>query len=90
MPVVERTVSILNAHGLHVRPASKFAEVADGFQSEIMISKDGIQVNGKAIIELLTLAAVAGSVLLIRCEGEDAQQAADALAALVNDKFGME
>ncbi len=90
MPTAEREVTILNAHGLHVRPATKFAEAAEKFSSEVIVSKDGNQVNGKAIMELLILAAPAGTVLRIRCEGPDAEKAADALAALVHARFGIE
>lgn len=90
MALVERDLTILNAHGLHVRPASKFAEVADRFACDITVTKEGNQVNGKAIIELLTLAATSGAVLRLRCEGHDAQQAADALTELVRTKFGID
>jgi phosphotransferase system HPr (HPr) family protein len=90
MPIAEREVVILNAHGLHVRPATKFAEEADRFVSEISVSKDGALVNGKAIIELLTLAATAGTVLRIRAEGPDADKAVEHLATLVRNKFGIE
>ncbi len=90
MPTAEKDVIIENAHGLHVRPATKFAEVADRFQSDITVSKDGTPVNGKAIIELLTLAATAGTVLRLRAEGPDAEVAVETLAALVHNKFGIE
>lgn len=84
----ERQVTILNEKGLHVRPATKFAETAARFRSKIDVLKDGDRVNGKSSIDLLTLAAEPGAYLLIRADGEDAQQAVDALSQLVLDKFG--
>lgn len=84
----ERQVTILNEKGLHVRPATKFAEAAARFRSKIDVLKDGERVNGKSSIDLLTLAAEPGTHLLIRADGEDAQQAVDALGQLVLDKFG--
>ncbi len=86
--ISERRVTILNEKGLHVRPATKFAQVAGRFRSRIEIVKDGAAVNGKSSIDLLTLAAEPGSILLIRAEGEDAGPAVDELANLVTDKFG--
>lgn len=86
--ISERQVTILNEKGLHVRPATKFAQVAGRFRSKIEVVKDGESVNGKSSIDLLTLAAEPGSTLLIRANGEDAQAAVDELAGLVGDKFG--
>ncbi|MBI2899594.1 MAG: HPr family phosphocarrier protein [Planctomycetes bacterium] len=84
----ERQVTIANEKGLHVRPATKFAQVAVRFRSRIEVVKDGATVNAKSSIDLLTLAAEPGSVLLIRADGDDAQAAVDALAGLVADRFG--
>lgn len=84
----ERQVTILNEKGLHVRPATKFAQVAARFRARVEVVKDGESVNGKSSIDLLTLAAEPGSVLVLRADGEDAQTAVDELASLVADKFG--
>jgi phosphotransferase system HPr (HPr) family protein len=84
----ERQVTIINEKGFHVRPATKFAQVASRFRSRIEVLKDGDTVNGKSSIDLLTLAAEPGAVLVIRADGEDAQAAVDELAGLVQDRFG--
>ncbi len=84
----ERQVTILNEKGLHVRPATKLAETASRFRSRIDVIKDEDSVNGKSSIDLLTLAAEPGTRLLIRADGEDAQQAVDALSQLNLDRFG--
>jgi phosphocarrier protein len=86
----EREVTILNTLGLHVRPSAELAEAASKFRSQVTVIKDGQKVNAKSSIDLLTLAAVAGTRLTLRAEGEDATDAVDALARLVQSRFGEE
>jgi phosphotransferase system HPr (HPr) family protein len=88
--IAERRVTILNTLGLHVRPSAEFAGAASRFRSRVSVIKDGKAVNAKSSIDLLTLAAVAGTELLLRAEGEDAQEALDALAGLIQSRFGEE
>ena len=88
--VAERQVTILNQLGLHVRPSAEFAGTASKFKSRVSVLKDGQTVNAKSSIDLLTLAAVAGTRLTLRAEGDDADQALDALSKLVDSKFGEE
>ena len=85
----ERAVVIVNEKGLHVRPASAFAQKAAPFSSRIQVVKGAQAVNGKSPIELLMLAAVVGTKVVIRAEGADADKAVDSLARFVEDKFGM-
>jgi phosphocarrier protein len=84
---VERVVAIVNPLGLHARPAAEFVKLAARFASEIQVEKDGMTVNGKSIMGVMTLAAECGSTLRIRAEGPDAEAAADALADLVSRGF---
>jgi phosphocarrier protein len=86
----ERQVVILNTLGLHVRPSAEFAGTASKFKSRVSVVKEGQAVNAKSSIDLLTLAAVAGTSLTIRAEGEDAEAAVEALARLVDSRFGEE
>jgi phosphotransferase system HPr (HPr) family protein len=73
-----------------VRPASAFAQAAMKFSSKITVLKDGVPpVNGKTPLGLLTLAALQGTRLVIRAEGDDAEKAVESLAALVENRFGM-
>jgi phosphocarrier protein HPr len=86
--MIERTVRIVNKNGLHARPAAEIVKLAAKFNSEITIIKDDLDVNGKSIIGVMMLAAEHGSDITFRAEGPDAQQALDALATLVSNKFG--
>lgn len=88
--IAERQITVQNTLGLHVRPSAELASTAAKFQSRISVIKDGQTVNAKSSIDLLTLAAVAGSQLTLRAEGEDAPQALAALATLIESKFGEE
>jgi phosphocarrier protein len=83
----ERLVEIVNPLGLHARPAAAFVKLSATFKSEIQVEKDGMMVNGKSIMGVMTLAAECGSSVRIRAEGADAEAAADALAELVRRGF---
>ena len=84
----ERTVQIVNKNGLHARPAAEIVKLAARFQSEITVVKDDLDVNGKSIMGVMMLAAEHGSSITLRAEGPDADQALDALAKLVHERFG--
>jgi phosphotransferase system HPr (HPr) family protein len=84
----EETVALANRQGLHLRPATRFAETAARYRSDIRVTLDGRSVNGKSTLSLATLAAECGARLAIRAEGEDAAAAVEALVALVRSKFG--
>jgi len=86
--MIERTVRIVNKNGLHARPAAEIVKLAAKFNSEITITKDDLDVNGKSIMGVMMLASEHGSDITFRAEGPDAQQALDALATLVSNKFG--
>lgn len=79
MAVVERSVTIANKLGMHLRPAAEFVKVAGRFRSEITVGKDGHWVNAKSIMGVVTLAAEHGSRLTIRADGDDAEEAVAAL-----------
>jgi len=85
--IVQRTVQIVNRMGFHARPAAEFVKLAGQFVSDIWVSKDGLDVNGKSIMGVLMLAAEQGSLLVIRAEGADAGNAIDALASLIDRGF---
>jgi len=84
---IEATVEIVNRAGLHARPAAALVKLAGGFQSEIHVEKEGLQVNGKSIMGVLMLAAEKGSTLRFTAVGPDAQEAVDALTSLVRRGF---
>lgn len=85
---VEREVTVSNRQGLHARPAAEFVKVASTFESEIFVEKDELEVNGKSIMGVMMLAAEPGTTLAIRADGEDSDEAVEALVALVEDGFG--
>jgi len=84
---VRVNATIVNKLGLHARPAMVFVDLASTFQSEIKVSKDDNEVDGKSIMMMMMLAAAKGSELLITAEGADAEAAADALKRLVESGF---
>jgi len=84
--VCEADVEIVNADGLHMRPAMQFVDAANRFDCDITVSKDENSVDGKSIMQMSMLAAIVGSRLKIRAEGPDAQQAVSALRQLVEEK----
>ncbi len=85
--MIERTITINNRSGLHTRPAAMLVKVAARFKSEFYIRKDSFEINGKSIIGVMTLAAEQGAVLNLRFEGEDEQEAAEAIIALFERGF---
>jgi phosphocarrier protein len=85
---VERSVQILNKNGLHARPAAEIVKAAARFKSDLTITRDDIEVNGKSIMGVMMLAAECGSTIVLRATGPDATEAVAAIEALVHGKFG--
>ncbi|MFN2400761.1 MAG: HPr family phosphocarrier protein [Gemmatimonadaceae bacterium] len=86
--MVERNVTIVNEQGLHARPAAEIVKTAAKFKSDITMVRDDMEVNGKSIMGVMMLAAEYGSTLVVRADGPDADAAVEAIAALVERKFG--
>jgi phosphocarrier protein HPr len=84
---VRREVTVTNKLGVHARPAAMFVRVANKFESDILVEKDGEQVNGKSIMGLMMLAAGQGSMLVITATGRDAETAVRELESLFQRKF---
>lgn len=82
-----RTVVLTNAAGMHLRAANLFVQLATKYEAGIEVIKDSQRVDGKSIMNLLMLGAVAGSELRIEATGNDAEAALGALAELVAKKF---
>jgi phosphocarrier protein len=85
--MIEREVTIKNRTGLHTRPAATLVKTAAKFQADFYITKDSMEINGKSIIGVMTLAAEQGSKLLLRFEGEDENEAAEAVVSLFERGF---
>lgn len=86
--MIVREVTVTNRAGLHTRPASMIVRTASKFKSDFFIEKDGYEINGKSIIGVMTLAAEQGAKLKLVFEGEDEEEAAEALVKLFEDGFG--
>ncbi len=85
-----RKVTILNKTGLHARPASEFIALAGKYKSKITIKRmdDEEEANAKSIVMLLSLALSQGTEVELTAKGEDETEAIDALAALIESRFG--
>ena len=81
--MIQREVIIKNAAGLHTRPAATLVKTAARFQAEFFVEKDGIEINGKSIIGVMTLAAEQGSTMVLKFDGPDE----DAACAAIFDLF---
>ncbi|MGH7557302.1 MAG: HPr family phosphocarrier protein [Gemmatimonadota bacterium] len=85
--VHEKQIQIRNRLGLHARPAAQFVRCATRFASDVFVSRDGIEVNGKSIMGVMMLAAEQGAEIRIRAEGADAENAVSELADLIEQGF---
>lgn len=79
---------IKNRLGLHARAAAQLVQTSNRFRSEIVIEKEGLEVNGKSIMGILMLAAPMGSRIGVSADGEDADAAMTAIGRLIDDGFG--
>jgi phosphocarrier protein len=82
-----RDFEILNQYGIHARPAAMIVKTASRFDAEVLIEKNGNQVNGKSIMGLMTLEASRGTRLRVTVRGQDAEEVLDELKALFDAKF---
>ncbi len=87
---IRRTVEIVNERGLHARASAKFVKLASTFDAEVIVSKEGHEVDARSIMGLMMLAAGIGSHVDISAEGDEAEQAVAALAELIENRFDEE
>jgi len=85
---ITRTLDIINVKGLHARASAKFVEVVEDHDAAVTVRRDGLSAAGDSIMGLLMLAASMGTSIEVEMNGPDAEQLADALKALVADRFG--
>ena len=86
--MIRTTLVISNKLGLHARASAKLTKLASSFKCEVFMARNGRRVNAKSIMGIMMLAAGLGAEVELETEGEDEQQASDAITALVDDKFG--
>ena len=82
--------TLKNKLGLHARAASKIVAVLNRHQSEVFLTKDGEKIDGKSILEILTLACPMGSRIIVEAEGADADDVMREIETLIEEKFGEE
>ncbi len=85
--MVTREVTVLNEVGLHARPATFFIQKANEFKSFITIAKDERKVNAKSLLGVLSLGVIKGTSVIITADGEDENEAIDALESLIMSNF---
>jgi phosphocarrier protein HPr len=85
--MIEKKVKIINKAGLHTRPAATIVKLAAKYKSEFYISKDGLNINGKSIIGVMTLAAEMGSEILLTFDGPDEEAASAEISDYFNRGF---
>ncbi len=86
MAVVKKTVIVKNKQGLHARPAALFVQVANKFDSSIIVRRDSEEVNGKSIMGILMLGVEKDTPIIIEADGEDARLAVEELEKLINSE----
>jgi phosphocarrier protein HPr len=82
------TLAIANKEGLHARPASMIMQCACEFEADVHLVVENERVNAKSIMSLISVNAMYGSQVLVEADGDDEQEALDALEALFASKFG--
>jgi len=85
--MIEERIKIINKAGLHTRPAATLVKLASKYKCEFFISKDGLSINGKSIIGVMTLAAEKGSELVVTFDGEDEAEAAKEISDYIARGF---
>jgi len=87
---VTREFAIVNQRGLHARASAKFVQVVSGYDADVTVEKDGNKVGGTSIMGLMMLAASPGCCIRVTATGQDAAAVMDALAELIESRFGEE
>ncbi|MGJ7523227.1 HPr family phosphocarrier protein [Variovorax sp. LT1P1] len=86
--MIKTSVTISNKLGLHARASAKLTKLAGSFPCEVWLARGERRVNAKSIMGVMMLAAGLGATVELETNGDQEQQAMDALVALMNDKFG--
>lgn len=85
--MIEQKVKIINNAGLHTRPAATIVKLASKYKCEFFLNKDGMHINGKSIIGVMTLAAEKGSEITLFFDGDDEEQACQEIVDFFNRGF---
>ena len=86
--MIRKELMIENKLGLHARAAAQIVKTASAFTSRILLTKDGIEVDGKSIMGIMMMAAARGTTVLVSAEGDDEDKALEGMEKLFKEKFG--
>ncbi len=86
--MIEVQVEVQNEHGVHARPATKVAQTAMKYSASLMLINNGMEADAKSVISLMMLAAVKGTMLTVKADGPDEEDAIKDIIALFDDQFG--
>ena len=86
--MIQQELEIVNKLGLHARASAKFTQLAAKYQSNVWLTRNARRINAKSIMGVMMLAAGKGAKVMLEAEGDDEKDCVDALAALINDRFG--
>jgi phosphocarrier protein HPr len=86
--IVQKTLTIKNELGLHARSAAMIVRVLERYRASVLLERDGNQVDARSLLDILTLACPKDSRIVVRADGDDAREAVNSIAQLVDDKFG--
>lgn len=86
----QATLHVTNQKGMHVQACMVFVKMASRFRSRITVGRDGVEVDGKSILGVMSLMAESGAEIQVRADGEDETQALAALREIVEGRFGEE
>ena len=86
--MIQQDLEIINKLGLHARASAKFTQLAARFKSDVWLTRNARRINAKSIMGVMMLAAGKGAKVSLEADGVDEKECVEALAALINDKFG--
>ncbi|NCW39719.1 MAG: HPr family phosphocarrier protein [Betaproteobacteria bacterium] len=86
--MIQHQITIINKLGLHARASAKLTKLAGSYPCQVFLTRGERRVNAKSIMGVMMLAAGLGSDIEVETDGEQEQEAMEALLALINDKFG--
>jgi len=86
--IVRKTLTIKNELGLHARSAAMIVRAVEGSRSEVFLERDGVRVDARSLLDILTLACPKDSRIVVRADGDDAREVVESIEKLVDGRFG--
>jgi len=86
--IVQKTLTIKNQLGLHARSAAMIVRALEGCRSQVSLERDGVRVDARSLLDILTLGCPKDSRIVVRADGDDAREAVESIERLVDSRFG--